>query len=979
MPSHPTVHVLLLGALVSSAAAGALLPRQPARVPEAYPEVRVEIVDQGVLPGAWPATASPASEVLTETAFGFYRLPWRYTGTGVRADRPVPFLMRASGTVTLPAGEYRVLLRARGAARLRAGGVMLAELEFPKRPTDGHEPVRHDFLDLGPQTRYRGPGDRELLVPYRAPGGAMPWSLECIVGGKRDKDDLRPELGETLVAVAPLGSNDFRLLAPREQIPLTDAGWTAYRSAREARWSRLEAGRRSAARAASASYWRMRHQAAREHARRNPVPVPPAVAGMPARNTVDRFLNAGIAAARQPGAPSPDERFNREVLPLLTRRCFSCHGASGAGGLRLTTREGALKPGASGRAAIVPGRPEESLLLARVQSTDPQHAMPPAGERLSEAEVRGLREWIAAGAEWSTPSTARTRVAFSPQLPDLPFLRRVTLDLAGTAPTVPEIRAFVADAKRDPRGARARVIDRLLADPRWANPWVAYWQDVLAENPNLINATLNNTGPFRWWLYESFLDNKPLDLFVTELIRMEGSPYGGAPAGFGLAAMNDAPMVAKANILGTAFLGTEMKCARCHDAPYHPSTQADLFHMAAMLAREPVAVPATSTVPAGKFAGRTPRIRISLHAGDRLSPDWPLTGLVKNDLPAGWLQDPGNPRERLAALVTAPWNERFAEVLVNRVWARYMGRGLVEPVHDWSNPQSSHPELLRWLAREMISHDYDLKHVTRLILNSHAYGRQARRDAEANRLFAAPTRRKLTAEQLVDSLFDSFGRRYDVEQQCIDLEGARPPKLGLDFGVPQRAWQLVYAANDRDRPSLSLPRVQAVAELLTAFGWTGNRQEAIQERKVDPTLLQPALLENGTASLWLTRLSEDSELTAVCLAARTPAELVDTLYLRVLSRPPTPAERQDAVALLTPGFATRKVPARTGAPTARKPPAYVDWGNHLQTESNEIRTRQAREARLGPPPAPRLTREWRERAEDLLWALLNAPEVVYVP
>ena len=114
---------------------------------------------------------------------------------------------------------------------------------------------------------------------------------------------------------------------------------------------------------------------------------------------------------------------------------------------------------------------------------------------------------------------------------------------------------------------------------------MGYWQDVLAENPNILNPTLNNTGPFRWWIYESLLDNKPMDLFVTELLRMKGSVRFGGPAGFGIASQNDVPMAAKAHVIGSAFLGVNMKCARCHDAPYHAWQQRDLFQMAAMLDR----------------------------------------------------------------------------------------------------------------------------------------------------------------------------------------------------------------------------------------------------------------------------------------------------------------------------------------------------------------------------------------------------------
>src|SRR5690606_17755262 len=94
-------------------------------------------------------------------------------------------------------------------------------------------------------------------------------------------------------------------------------------------------------------------------------------------------------------------------------------------------------------------------------------------------------------------------------------------------------------------GKREKLIDRLLADPRVADQWVSYWQDVLAENPTLISASLNSTGPFRWYIYESLRDNKPMDRFVTELILMRGSVHEGGSAGFSVAGENDSPFAAK--------------------------------------------------------------------------------------------------------------------------------------------------------------------------------------------------------------------------------------------------------------------------------------------------------------------------------------------------------------------------------------------------------------------------------------------------
>src|SRR5207245_2509668 len=102
---------------------------------------------------------------------------------------------------------------------------------------------------------------------------------------------------------------------------------------------------------------------------------------------------------------------------------------------------------------------------------------------------------------------------------------------------------------------RTRAIDRLVASPAWADNWVSYWQDVLAENPGILKPDLNNTGPFRWWLHQSFTDNLPIDRIAAELIEMDGSSVQGAPAAFAQATLYDAPMAAKADIIALAFLG----------------------------------------------------------------------------------------------------------------------------------------------------------------------------------------------------------------------------------------------------------------------------------------------------------------------------------------------------------------------------------------------------------------------------------------
>ncbi len=932
--------------------------------------VHIEIFDRGLPSDKWPTELPAVSEEYDETAFGFIHVPWQYTSTGVRADRGNPYLMRATSAVTLPAGKYRLLLRARSAARLSVDGKRVTELSYQRWYKGDLTPPRHDALLLG-LTRFVAPGDQEKLIEVTATGKPQQFVLELIVGGMRGKEPLRPELGETLVAIAPLGSTHFRLLAPGRSIQLTDEGWESYITERTAVHEAIEAEGRKLAFASHEPYWQERRTFAAAFVKANPAPVVPAPRRMlPANNAIDHFLNAKLEPAFLQAKANPTgAQFHRDVMPILAAKCLSCHGSNKPrGDLQLDDRTSTLT-------SIAPGKPEASELLHRVKATDPDEAMPPKGERLTAREIALLDRWIREGAHWpDEPPLSVSRVA--PLTTDEEFLRRVSLDLLGTVPTVAEARAFLAD--RDPL-KRTKLIDALLADKRWADAWVPYWQDVLAENPNIVNPTLNNTGPFRWWIYDVFRDDKPWDVAVTELVMMEGSRLGGGPAGFGMAALNDSPMAAKAGILASAFLATEMKCARCHDAPYHPVTQADLFHLAAMLDRKTVVVPASSTVPVGKLS-RKPLVNITLKAGAKLDPRWTLPKLLASDrvppLPAG---EENDSRARLAALMTSPENERFAEVMVNRIWRRYMGHGLVEPPHDWDRARASHPELLKWLAREFVASGFSIKHITRLVLNSHAYQRQASPDRDAFRLFAAPAKRRLGPELLCDSLHDAFGKKYDTDLISFDLDGIRPWLQGGNYGVPRRAWQFPYLSNDRDRSTLTLPKAQAVTDLLTAFGWDGNRQSPVSDRTAEPSLLQPALLANGDAARRLTRLSDDSALLALCLDATSPESLVESLFLHTLTRQPRAEERAAFVALLAPGFKSRHAMGPFAPTPPRPTQPYASWAHHHSDEAVLIKQREAEAVRTGPAPTNRLTTDWRERAEDALWALLNSPELVFFP
>jgi hypothetical protein len=943
---------------------------------------------------AWPDKQLPATETYTEDVFGFFAVPHRYVDTGVRGDRANPYLFRAAAVVSLPPGKHRLLLRARGAARLYVDGKLLLTTPFPPQDSSGHGKVRTpgSYLNLGPDFRFAPPGNREdwttLQVAPPATGSSAGTVerlvvLETIVGGLIDKARRRPELGETVVAVSREGSDTWQLLSPgRRTVPYTDAGWAAYFAERTAHFDRVDAEARAAARARHRDYWDGRRAEARLWLNRtDEVPVPDLPAGYPATNAIDHFLAVRLERiqAQHAEARKGSIDFYRDVQPLLEARCFGCHaGSKVKGGLRLDDLASAKKGGKGDGPAIVPGKADKSALLQRVRSAEPTEMMPPTGEPLTTEQVRVLETWIREGAVWPELNTVRTKL--TPLADDLTFLRRVTLDTVGVVPTPEEIRAFQADTASN---KRARVIDRLLADRRWTDHWMGYWQDVLAENPNIVNPTLNNTGPFRWWLEESLLDNKPMDLFVTELLRMKGSERYGGPAGFGVASQNDVPMATKGIIVSSAFLGVEMKCARCHDSPAHRSTQRDLFGLAALLARKSLSVPPTSSVPLDRLhqGGRNPLISVTLKPGTVVEPHWPLGGLVDESLGKKLAEYPDDSRDRLAALITAPENERFAQVIANRVWQRFMGRGLVEPVDDWEKGRPTHPELLRWLGRELVRNGYDVKHLTRLILTSHAYQRATDPALrEPDPLYTAASRRRLSAEQIVDSLFTATGTPFRLEEVSLDIDGQRDQKNSITLGIPRRSWMLTSTSNERDRPSLALPRIQAVTDVLHAFGWRGARQEPTSRREQSPNVLQPAILSNGTMGVWLTRLSDEHGVTRLALSDQPLPDFLDALFLQLLTRPMTPTERATYSAYLRPGYDTRIRPARPVTRSGpRQPEPYVSWSNHLAPEATVQRQKQEAAARKGDPPTDRLDPDWRGRLEDVLWALLNSPEFIFAP
>lgn len=961
-------------------------PEMPWLGPIAAGKVLVQFSEGLPAFNRWPAAAERPAETdrWMSDVFLLPRVPLRYDDWGIRSDWKPPVLLRLAADVELPHGARHFLLRARALARLWVDGVMIAET----KPADGSTPNGHD--DVTPLAEPPLPGLRVKDYHHQEVYGTAQISrkgpsrvvLDVVVGGKNQ----RTETGELCVAIKTEDGKSFSILRAGSEpgLPLTDAAVTPVLARLESELSALDDMHRRAAARPRDAFWQKRHELAREWVAQNPPPPPPK-AGHP----VDAFLDARIesALASNAAAAADSGAFRKDILPLLQDKCFRCHGEKEKGGLKLNSRAAALRGGDSEIPSIVPGKPHASELIARLRTSDDESVMPPSGERLDKAQIAKLEAWIRDGAVWPDALVAPEKLTKSAISSDEAFLRRACLDLTGLPPTVAEVRAFLDDSAPD---KRTRLIDRLLADERWVGHQMGDWLDLLAENPSLINASLNSTGPFRFFLLDALRDGKGLDRIVTELMMMRGDVGRGGSAGFALAGENDSPFAAKGHIIASAFLGIELQCARCHDSPYHSTTQRDLYSLAAMLSRKTVTVPATSRVPAGFFEkkGRESLIKVTLKPDEPITPDWPFaaaTGAADGGGIDRLMEHPEDTRERFAALVTAPENRRFARVFVNRIWKRLMGSGFVEPAHDWEGRDISHPGLLDWLAGDFAAHGYDPKRLMRLITTSAAYQREPTVENLAalpanERLFSAPGRRRLTAEEIVDSLHAATGKPIDSEEITFVHDGRHALDRRQTLGVPSRAWMFASLNNERDRPSLAMPHAQTTVDVLEAFGWTGSRQKPIFERDTDANLIQPGILANGILVQSLSRASWRSELAELAVKAKTPEALVDEIFLRFLSRKPRSAERDAFLPALREGFATRLVPAAEQVmPKAHEPLPLVTWLNHVSPEANSIQIEVQNRVRQGPPPDPRLRTAWREIYEDLVWSVINDREFVWIP
>jgi hypothetical protein len=335
------------------------------------------------------------------------------------------------------------------------------------------------------------------------------------------------------------------------------------------------------------------------------------------------------------------------------------------------------------------------------------------------------------------------------------FLRRVYLDTVGLLPTAGESREFLASAAAD---KRAQLIDRLLERREFAELWALKFTELFRAGTREAGA--KGARIVYDYIRDSFLENKPYDRFVKEILLSQGSHSFSTSSIAGLKQSPtsfynisfDSNAPDHATNISQLFLGVRLECAKCHNHPWEKWTQDDFYGFAAFFARVGIKEVYENDENATQYMEEGfvehPKTK------QRVTPRFLDGGFIKDTQDA-------DIREPLADWMASPKNPFFARTIVNRVWKHYMGRGFVEEVDDFrvTNP-ATHPALLDALALDLIRHRYDLRHLMRTILNSRAYQLSAEPN-DSNRHdtlnYSHFRIRRLPAETMLDAMSSATG------------------------------------------------------------------------------------------------------------------------------------------------------------------------------------------------------------------------------
>jgi hypothetical protein len=572
------------------------------------------------------------------------------------------------------------------------------------------------------------------------------------------------------------------------------------------------------------------------------------------------------APTRTAGAALVD--YQRDVQALLEERCLECHSQERRkGGLSLATYADVLEGGRSGP-VVRPGNSRASLVMDRLRgAVEPQ--MPKDELPLSREEIDVIRRWIDEGARatptsapapppweapmalvrppipaaiwtgWGAPIDRLTAAYLSRRqrtppatVSDAAFARRVYLDVWGLLPSPEALQAFLDDRAPDKRN---RLVGRLLEDhDRYAEHWISFWNDLL-RNEDGVSYFSETAGrkSITDWLLASLRTNLPYDQFVQKLVN----PLTPAdPDGFltgvnwrGETSAAVMPWMQAAQNTAQIFLGVNLKCNACHDSFVSRWKLKDAYSLAAYF---------------------SPQSRLQLFRCDAAQDQYAEPAFLYPELSRVPPSDAlGDRRATAAAILTDPRLGRVPRTLVNRIWTRLFGHGIVASSDEMDGKPWS-PELLDWIASDFVEHGYDIKHLIQTMLTSRAYqmpaiARQGEPSARGY-VFAGPEVRRLTAEQFADALGAITGE-WNV--------GPRPAARGTGAAAPAPAAGRGGPAPTQPTASGMYAREWHVAsnDLARALG-RPIRDQVISTRATQSTTPQALELVNGeTLTRWLLR------------------------------------------------------------------------------------------------------------------------------
>ncbi|MFK7790375.1 MAG: PSD1 and planctomycete cytochrome C domain-containing protein [Phycisphaeraceae bacterium] len=512
--------------------------------------------------------------------------------------------------------------------------------------------------------------------------------------------------------------------------------------------------------------------------------------------------------------------FNRDIRPILSDKCFACHGPDRntlKAELRLDTPENG--EGYDGAYfAITPGDPDASELATRIHSNKAKTVMPPPAVKnpLTAQEKALLVRWIEEGAEyephWSFTPIAKqdppevagdewSRNAIdrfvyarlsakgiepSPEAGRVAWLRRVTQDLTGLPPTVEAIDAFIADQTPD---AYKQVVDRLLKSDHYAERMANVWLDNAryADSNGFQFDNQRAMWPWRDWVIKAYQQNMPYDQFVTEQLAGDLLPEPTEDQRLATGFNRNHPITIEGGVIneeyrvtnindrtttmGTLFMGLTLECSRCHDHKYDPITIDEYYQLFAFFNTSADGGIAQFKKPLAPFIERDGGAVMVIKEKPRdthilLGGQFDQHGeQVIADTPAVLPAFGDRPRNRLglSQWLLADDNPLMARVTVNRLWQRFFGVGLVKTPDNvgLQAEMPSHPLLLDYLASDFRDSGWDLHHLIKSIVLSATYRQDATHRPELedpeNRLLARGPSFRLPAEMIRDQALFASG------------------------------------------------------------------------------------------------------------------------------------------------------------------------------------------------------------------------------